>query len=80
MLPCGRIAGLEPARNTPRVCGRITIGATIGVNVRPHLWTLFEAVRSRLRPPRRLACHMVNESYFRNASVTWNATAGKIEG
>ena len=26
-----------------------------------------------------LACHMANESYFRNAVVTWDAASGKID-
>jgi predicted dehydrogenase len=46
-------------------------------DVRPHLWTFFQAVRSR-KPVTEdavfgnhaaLACHMANESYFRKAAV-----------
>ena len=46
-------------------------------DVRPHLWTFFQAVRSR-KPVAEdavfgnhaaLACHMANESYFRKAPV-----------
>ena len=46
-------------------------------DVRPHLWTFFEAVRSR-KPVTEdavfgnhaaLACHMANESYFRKSAV-----------
>jgi predicted dehydrogenase len=57
-------------------------------DLRPHLWTFFDAVRTR-KPVTEdavfghhaaLACHMANEAYFRNTVVTWNAAAGKIEG
>jgi predicted dehydrogenase len=46
-------------------------------DVRPHLWTFFQAVRSR-KPVTEdavfgnhaaLACHMANESYFRKSAV-----------
>jgi predicted dehydrogenase len=55
--------------------------------LRPHLWTFFDAVRNR-KPVTEdavfghhaaLACHMANESYFRGAAVRWNAAAGSIE-
>ena len=48
--------------------------------LRPHLWTFFEAVRSR-KPVvedalfghnAALACHMANESYFRKSAVSWD--------
>ena len=57
-------------------------------DLRPHLWTFFEAVRNR-KPVTEdavfghhaaLACHMANEAYFRNAVVTWDAASGKIDG
>jgi predicted dehydrogenase len=47
---------------------------------KPHLWTYFQAVRSR-QPVTEdvvfghhaaLACHMANESYFRHAPTTWD--------
>jgi predicted dehydrogenase len=49
-------------------------------DVKPHLWTFFEAVRSR-KPVvedavfghhAALACHMANESYFRQQAVYWD--------
>ena len=55
-------------------------------DVRPHLWTFFEAVRSR-KPVvedavfghhAALACHMANESYFRGAAVTWDEFSKNI--
>jgi predicted dehydrogenase len=56
-------------------------------DVRPHLWTFFQAVKNR-RPVTEdalfghnaaLACHMANESYFRKAAVTWDAASLQIK-
>jgi predicted dehydrogenase len=56
-------------------------------DVRPHLWTFFEAVRSR-KPVTEdavfghhaaLACHMANESYFRKAPVSWDEASKTIK-
>jgi predicted dehydrogenase len=47
---------------------------------RPHMWTYFDAVRTR-KPNvedvvfgnnAALACHLANESYFRKAATTWD--------
>ncbi|HEY7099287.1 MAG TPA: Gfo/Idh/MocA family oxidoreductase [Terriglobales bacterium] len=55
-------------------------------DLKPHLYNFFEAVRSR-KPVVQdavfghntaLGCHMANESYYRKAPVTWDASAGKI--
>ena len=57
-------------------------------DLRPHLWNFFEAVRSR-KPVvedavfghhAALACHMANESYFRNNGVTWDDASKTIRG
>jgi len=49
-------------------------------DMKPHLWTFFQAVRSR-KPVAEdavfghnaaLACHMANESYFRKTAVYWD--------
>jgi predicted dehydrogenase len=48
---------------------------------RPHLWTFFQAVRSHQAVTEdamfgnhaALACHMANESYFRQKPVYWDA-------
>jgi predicted dehydrogenase len=57
-------------------------------DVRPHLATFFDAVRTR-KPVvedvvfghnAALACHMANESYFRKGSVTWDDASKKIKG
>jgi predicted dehydrogenase len=56
-------------------------------DVRPHLWTFFESVRSR-KPVvedavfghhAALACHMANESYFRQQAVHWDAATKMIK-
>jgi len=57
-------------------------------DMRPHLWTFFEAVRSR-KPVvedaifgynAALACHMANESYFRKSTVVWDQAFRTIKG
>src|SRR5258708_535899 len=57
-------------------------------DLRPHMWNFLQAVRAR-KPVvedavfghnAALACHMANESYFMKASVTCDATAGRIKG
>jgi len=56
-------------------------------DVKPHLWTFFEAVRSR-KPVvedvvfghhAALACHMANESYFRKTAVWWDEASKSIK-
>jgi len=56
-------------------------------DVKPHLWTFFEAVRSR-KPVvedalfghhAALACHMANESYFQQQAVQWDEKARMIK-
>src|SRR5213082_3203291 len=56
-------------------------------DVRPHVWTFFEAVRTR-KPVTEdvvfghhaaLACHMANESYFRKTGVTWDEVSKTIK-
>jgi len=56
-------------------------------DVKPHLWAFFEAVRSR-KPVvedavfghhAALACHMANESYFRQQAVTWDEATRTIK-
>lgn len=56
-------------------------------DVKPHLWTYFQAVKSR-KPVTEdavfghnaaLACHLANESYFRHSAVTWDVTSQQIK-
>jgi predicted dehydrogenase len=55
-------------------------------DTRAHLWTFFEAVRTR-KPVvedavfghhAALACHMANESYFRRSAVSWDEASKTI--
>jgi len=55
--------------------------------VRPHLWSFFQAVRSR-KPVvedavfgnhAAIACQMANESYFRKKPVFWDAASRSIK-
>jgi len=65
----------------------ITIKGPDFDDMHPHLWTFFEAVRTR-KPVvedvvfghhAALACHMANESYFRQQAVYWDAASGTIK-
>lgn len=71
--------------NTPKI-GQEPMPETVNFrgpdydDVKPHLWNFFEAVRSR-KPVvedavfghhAALACHMANESYFRQQAVYWD--------
>ena len=55
-------------------------------DVRPHLKTFFDAVRTRTPVVEdavfghnaALACHMANESYFRRGTVTWDEASKTI--
>jgi hypothetical protein len=56
-------------------------------DMKPHLLTFFEAVRSR-KPVvedavfghnAALACHLANESYFRKKAVTWDESSLRIK-
>ena len=55
-------------------------------DLRPHLWTFFESVKSR-KPNvedavfgnhAAIACHMANESYFRKRQVIWDAASNTV--
>jgi len=56
-------------------------------DVRPHLWNFFQHSKSHTPVVEdavfghnaALACHMANDSYFRKASVTWDAASGAIK-
>lgn len=56
-------------------------------DLRPHLQTFFNAVRTRTPVVEdavfghhaALACHMANESYFRKSAVTWDAASKSIK-
>jgi predicted dehydrogenase len=78
--------------NTPPL-GKEPMFETISIkgpdfdDMHPHLWTFFEAVRTR-KPVvedavfghhAALACHMSNESYFRQQIVHWDEASGTIK-
>src|SRR2546428_12161631 len=78
----------DPKLGQERMSETITFRAPDYDDVRPHLWTFFEAVRSR-KPVvedavfghhAALACHMANESYFRKSAVAWDETSKSIRG
>jgi predicted dehydrogenase len=55
--------------------------------LKPHLWNFFQAVRTNgtvtedavFGHHAALACHMANESYFRHAPTTWDASTNTIK-
>ena len=76
------------AENDP-IIAKLPLPETIRIegpdydDIKPHLATFFDAVRTR-KPVTEdaqfghnaaLACHMANESYFRKAIVSWDETA-----
>jgi predicted dehydrogenase len=56
-------------------------------DLKPHLWNFFQAVKSRKPVTENavfghhaaLACHMANESYFRNSAVYWDDRTNTIK-
>jgi predicted dehydrogenase len=54
---------------------------------KPHMWTYFQAVRTRqpnvedvvFGHNAALACHLANESYFKKSAVVWDAASEKIK-
>jgi predicted dehydrogenase len=54
---------------------------------RPHMWAYFQGVRTRKPLPEdtvfghhaALACHMANQSYFRQSAVIWDEATGEIK-
>ena len=79
-------------QNTPKLGHEpmpesVTIKGPDFDDMHPHLWTFFEAVRTR-KPVvedavfghhAALACHMANESYFRQRPVTWDTASKTIK-
>ena len=78
-------------KNTPKI-GQEPMPETVTYkgpdydDVKPHLWAFFEAVRTR-KPVvedalfghhAALACHMANDSYFKQQAVQWDAQSRTI--
>jgi hypothetical protein len=78
----------DPAPGKEPVAQTVTTFRSISWDdLRPHLWTFMQAVKSR-KPVTEdavfghhaaLACHMANESYFRKAATTWDAASLTIK-
>ena len=57
-------------------------------DLRPHIWKFFESVKSRKAPVEdavfgnhaAIACHMANQSYFRNERVFFDAATHTLKG
>ena len=55
-------------------------------DLKPHLWTFFQATKTRKRVPvdavfgndAAIACHMANDSYFRKKEVFWTHDSREI--
>jgi predicted dehydrogenase len=66
----------------------VTYAGTSFDELKPHLWTFFEAVRTRkgvvedavFGHNAAAACHIANESYFRKSAVTYEPMARVIKG
>ncbi|HZQ25125.1 MAG TPA: Gfo/Idh/MocA family oxidoreductase [Terriglobales bacterium] len=78
--------------NDPKI-GQAPMAETVVIkgpdfdDLKPHLWAFFEGVRSR-KPVvedvvfghhAALACHMANESYFRQKTVYWDESSSTIK-
>ncbi len=79
--------GNDPAPGKEPIEESYVYRGTSWDDIRPHLWNFFQHVRAG-KPVvedavfghnAALACHMANESYFRKASVTWDAASGTIK-
>jgi hypothetical protein len=77
----------DPAVGHEPVTEGVVYRGTQFDDVKPHLWTFFQAVKSR-QPVTEdavfghhaaLACHMANESYFRRSAVTWDEASRTIK-
>jgi len=76
-----RTPGSEP------VDGSTTYRGQDWDDLAPHLWGFFEAVQSRTPVVQNavfgnhaaIACHMANESFFRQAPVRWDAASGTVQ-
>ena len=72
----------DPAPGKELDLGGLTFRSVSWDEEKPHLWTYFQAVRTRqpnvedvvFGHHAALACHMANESYFRKSAVSWDGT------
>jgi predicted dehydrogenase len=77
----------DPATGKEPVMEGFNYTGTSWDELKPHLWTFFQAVRSNgsvtedavFGHNAALACHMANESFFRKTPTTWDAASGTIK-
>jgi len=77
----------DPAPGKEPALEGISYTGTSWDELKPHLWTFFQAVRSGgsvtedavFGHNAALACHMANESYFRQKTVYWDAASRTIK-
>jgi len=77
----------DPAPGREPVDGATTYHGRDWDDLTPHLWSFFEAVRTR-QPVAEdavfgnhaaIACHMANESFFRQAPVRWDQASRTVQ-
>jgi predicted dehydrogenase len=77
----------DPAPGKEPAAESVSFHSVSWDELKPHLWTFFQAVRSR-KPVvedavfghhAALACHMANESYFRGSGVWFDAKSNSIK-
>jgi predicted dehydrogenase len=77
----------DPAPGKEPALEGLTYTGTSWDELKPHLWTFFQAVRNHgavtedavFGHHAALACHMANESYFRKAATSWDAGSSTIK-
>ena len=78
----------DPAPGREPVEGATTYHGQDWDDLMPHIWGYFEAVKSRAPVVEdavfgnhaAIACHMANESYFRQGPVRWDPASGTVSG
>lgn len=77
----------DPAPGKEYVAEAVTYSGPSYDDLKPHLWTFFEAVRSRQPVVQdavfghhaAAACHMANASYFQKSTVKWDKATDTIK-
>ena len=77
----------DPEPGSEPVDGSTTYHGQDWDDISPHLWGFFEAVKTRepvvqdavFGNHAALACHMANESYFRQAPVRWDEASRSVK-
>jgi len=77
----------DPAIGHEPIAESVIYRGTQYDELKPHLWTFFQAVKSRQPVTENavfghhaaLACHMANQSYFRKSAVIWDENSNTIK-